>query len=138
LRGGAFRLIVLEASETGAEELGEEVVAGLGGGAALAALAAAEPDEGVADGGEQGEGDRKLAELGRVAAMLEGVEVAFGSAGAGSFAAPSARLRAGSRHDNPLSVSVCQRIGERINGWAGLRPCSYEGAPASGAPTRLW
>ena len=57
MRGGAFRLIVLEAGETGAEELSEEEVAGHGGGAALTALAAADFDEGVADGGQQGEGD---------------------------------------------------------------------------------
>ena len=63
-------MIVLEAGEAGVEEVGEEVMAGLGGGAALAALAAGEPDEGVADGGEEGEGSRKVADLGRVAAML--------------------------------------------------------------------
>jgi len=87
----AIRLIVLEAGEAGAEELGEEEVAGHGGGAALTALAAADLDEGVADVGQQGEGDGKLLKLGGVPPVLEGVEVALGGAGAGSFAATSHR-----------------------------------------------
>ena len=70
------------------EEVGEEEMAGLGGGAALTALAAGELDEGTLDGGQEGEGNGELAELGRVAAVFEGVEVALGGASAVSAAPP--------------------------------------------------
>jgi len=88
LGDGGVRLIVVEAGETGAEELGEELVAGHGGGAAATALAAVDLDEGVADGGQQGKGDRQLLKLGGVPPVLQSVQVALGGAGAGSFAAP--------------------------------------------------
>jgi hypothetical protein len=73
-----------------------------GGGVAVeaaltAGLATDEAGDEVLDGGEveeEGEGP----ELGGVLPMLEGVEVAFGCAGAGSSAAPSAAVRAGSEH----------------------------------------
>jgi hypothetical protein len=52
LGNGAVRLIVFEAGEAGVQELGEKVMAGLGGGAALVAMAAGELDEGVANGGQ--------------------------------------------------------------------------------------
>lgn len=93
-----------------------------GGGIALeaaltAGLASDEAGDEVLDGGGVEEGEEGP-ELGGVAPMLEGVEVAFGCAGAGSFAAPSALLRAGSgpfdaaqdRHgvEPPLvAIAVC-------------------------------
>ena len=86
--GGGIRLIVLEAGETGPQELGQKLVAGLGGGALLAAPAAGDLDEGVADVGQQGEGNRELLKLGGVPAVLERVEVAPGGASAGSPASP--------------------------------------------------
>ena len=116
LGDGGIGLIVLEAGEAGVEELGEEEMAGLGGGAALTALAAGELDEGALDGGQEGEGSREPADLGRVAAVFEGVKVALGGAGAGPFAAPSTALRAGSRHFGPPCVCLSTDR-KRINGW---------------------
>ncbi|MDP2949248.1 MAG: hypothetical protein Q8P22_06895 [Chloroflexota bacterium] len=77
----------MEVGEAGAEEVGEEAVADLGGAAALVGIAAGELDEGVADAGQESEGSGEVAELGGVAALLEGIEVTLGGAGAGSFAA---------------------------------------------------
>jgi hypothetical protein len=88
LRDRGVWLIVLEAGEAGAKELGEEVMASHGGGAALTALTAGDFDEGVTDVGQQGKGDRQLLKLGGVLPVLEGVEVASGRASAGSFATP--------------------------------------------------
>ena len=70
-----------------------------GGGVALelavtAGLASDEAGDEVFDGGGVEE-DEEGAELGGVLPVLEGVEVAFGWAGAGSSAAPSAALRTG-------------------------------------------
>ncbi len=70
-----------------------------GGGVALevtvsAGLASDEAGDEVLDGGGVEEGEEGP-ELGGVAPMLEGVEVADGGAGAGPSAAPSATLRAG-------------------------------------------
>jgi len=58
-------------------------------------VAAGECEEGVAGLGDGGEEDAELGELSGASSVLEGVEVALGGAGAGSGAAPSARLRAG-------------------------------------------
>ncbi|MGQ9573655.1 MAG: hypothetical protein ACUVV3_10835, partial [Dehalococcoidia bacterium] len=93
---GGVCLMVFEVGEAGAQEEGEEVVADLGGGAALGGIAAGELDEGVADGGEEGEGGGELAKLEGVLPVLEGVKVAGLGAGAGSFAAPSTLLRTSS------------------------------------------
>jgi hypothetical protein len=79
-----------------------------------------------------------------MAAMLEGVEVAFGGAGAGSFAAPSTALRAGpsarsfdvaqGRLGTWGLLSVCQRM---VNGLAdgGGASTAAHGGGASAAPT---
>jgi hypothetical protein len=77
-----------------------------GGGIALeaaltAGLASDEAGDDVLDGGGVEEGEEGP-ELGGVPAVLEGVEVALGGAGAGSFAAPSAALRTGPGHSGLL------------------------------------
>jgi hypothetical protein len=59
-----------------------------------ASLASDEAGDEVFDGGGSEEGDEGP-ELGGVLPMLEGVEVAFRGAGAGSLAAPSTELRTG-------------------------------------------
>ena len=119
---GGVRLIVVEAGETGAEELGEELVAGHGGGAAATALAAVDLDEGVADGRQQGKGDSELLKLGGVPPVFEGVEVALGCSGAGSSTAP--------RHcRSPFCVCLStdgaqQAAPLRLGGGKG-EPCPY-------------
>jgi len=77
------------------EEALEEEGGDVFGSALLELVAAGECEEGVAGLGDGGEEDAELGELGRPPAVLEGVEVAGWGAGAGSGAAPSARLRAG-------------------------------------------
>ncbi len=86
--GAAKGLIVpLQVVEAGAEEVGEELdgdVAGLG---LLAAVASHETGQALAGLRDDGQGDGELLELAGVGAVLEGVEVAPGGAGAGAAAA---------------------------------------------------
>ena len=119
-------MIVFEGGEGGAEEVGEEAVAELGGGAPLAAVAAGELDEGVADGGQEGEGGRKVAELLGALAVLEGVEVALRGAGAGASAAPSTGLRAGSGHGSLLLIRSGFGTGKRMGQGRALRLRLYD------------
>ena len=72
------------------EEAGPEDAGAFLGLPAQAAVALAEGDEGVTGLGYLHEGLDELGLVARVAAMLEGVEVAFGSAGTGAAAAPVA------------------------------------------------
>ena len=84
-------------------EVAEPGGEGDGGGVVLPA-AAGEALEVAAEEGDLGEGKGEVANLVGAQAVLEGVEVAFGGAGAGSFAA--------TRHVADTSlVSVCQRMG---------------------------
>jgi len=90
--------------DSGGRDFGIEVVEpeAEGGGVALevavsSGLASNEAGDEVLDGGGVEEGEEGP-ELGGVAPMLEGVEVADGGAGAGSSAAPSRALRAGPSH----------------------------------------
>jgi hypothetical protein len=82
-----------------------------GGGVALeAALTAGLASDEAGDEETEGGGVEKEdegPELGGVLPMLEGVEVAFGGAGAGSFASPSAALRAGPRHGVEPPFKIC-------------------------------
>jgi hypothetical protein len=119
--------------------------------ALTAGLASDEAGDEALDGGgvEEGEEGR---ELGGVPPMLEGVEVAFGGAGAGSFASPSATLRTGPSaglRAGPRPFGVAQ---DR-HGWSlpcecerglvsagcdgGLR-VSAEGGSASGGESRSY
>ena len=70
------------------EEAGHEDAGAFLGLPAQAAVALAEGDEGVARLGHLHEGLDELGLAARVAAMLEGVEVAFGRASTGAAAAP--------------------------------------------------
>jgi hypothetical protein len=91
-------------------EVAEPGGEGDGGGGVLAA-AAGEALEVGPEEGDLGEGKGEGADLLGAQAVLESIEVALGCTGAGSFAAPSARLRAGARHlGPPFWLSV--------NGWA--------------------
>jgi hypothetical protein len=88
-----------------------------GGGVALeaaltAGLASNETGDEVLGGGGVEEEDEGP-ELGGVPPMLEGVEVALGCAGAGSFAAPSAALRAG---PGPFDVAQDRHGGASLQG----------------------
>jgi len=77
------------------EEAGEEEGGDLVGAALLDLVASGEGEEGVADLRVGGEEEAELGELGGAAAVLEGVEVAAGCAGAGaaaSFAGPGYRF----------------------------------------------
>jgi hypothetical protein len=115
---GAGGVEGVEVAEPGGEGEG-------GGGVAL--TAAGEALEVAAKEGDLGEGKGEGADLLGTQAVLEGVEVAPGGAGAGSFAAPSTALRAGPS-TGPFDVaqgglragsghggllSVCQRM---VNG----------------------
>jgi len=71
------------------EEAGEEEGGDLVGAALLDLVASGEGEEGVADLRVGGEEEAELGELGGAAAVLEGVEVAAGGAGAGAWAAPA-------------------------------------------------
>ena len=67
-------------------ELDEELGGDFQGACVLHVVAAGEGEEGVADAGVGGEDDADGGELFGAAAVLEGVEVASGSAGAGAAA----------------------------------------------------
>ncbi len=85
-RGGGVRVEVLEPEADGGGVALEAAV--------TAGLASDEAGDEVLYGGGVEEGEEG-AELGGVSAVREGIEVASGCAGAGSFAAPSTLLRAG-------------------------------------------
>ena len=68
------------------EEAGEEEGGDLVGATLFDLVAGGEGEEGVADLGIGGKEEAELGELGGAAAMLEGVEVAAGCAGAGAAA----------------------------------------------------
>jgi hypothetical protein len=92
-----------------------------GGGVALeaaltAGLATNEAGDEVLDRGGVEEGEEG-AELGGVPPVLEGVEVAPGGAGAGSFAAPSAALRTGSEHGVEPPFGICPTRPPFSNYW---------------------
>jgi hypothetical protein len=83
---GAGGVEGVEVAEPGGEGEG-------GGGVPL--TAAGEAEKVAAKEGDLGEGKGEGADLLGTQAVLEGVEVALGGAGAGSLAAPSTALRAG-------------------------------------------
>jgi hypothetical protein len=93
--GGVERV---EVAEPGGE--------GDGGGGVLAATTG-EALEVSPEEGDLGEGKGEGANLLGAQAVLEGVEVALGGAGAGSFAAPG--------HVVDTSLCVCQRMGDGLS-----------------------
>lgn len=84
---GGGRGLIVQVLEGGAKEVGEDGDGDGAGASLLVAVAADEADEGLAGVWDKGEGDGELLELVGVGAVLEGVEVALGSTGAGSGAA---------------------------------------------------
>jgi hypothetical protein len=92
------------------EEADDEGGGGLFGVLLVALTLAGHGEEGVAGGGGLGDEGADLGELPRAAAVLEGVEVAAGSAGAGAGAATLAAI-------NPFGSAQgrlrCSQMGRR-------------------------
>ena len=124
--------------EGGAEEVCED---GCGDGAGLgllAALAGHEAEEGFAGAGDEGEGGGEVLHLAGGLAVLHGVEVAAGCAGAGASAAPAAgaglRLGLGGHGETILGLMFCDVEGDVSGGAGRTTGLIIEAAPKISLP----